>query len=153
MDRQKIRELLKQTHPKHKVVDQGDESRYASDSNADDVDVKNLSPTTWKKFGTAPIEKASGDSSSKRSASSDLRERFRPRTLTGAGPARSGGASGGGQPPGDSAWGSSRSTPGKVTLERLVPNDGTVDTDDSLDVIVDEEHGVIGESDSGPEDD
>ena len=135
MDRQKVRELLKQTHPKHKLVEQNDDASYAADSTAEDVDVSGLSPKTWKKFKTASIKKTSSETSS------DLRERFRPRKLTGSG---SGGAkpSDAGQP--DVA----RRVPGKLTLESLVPEDAAADSENSLDVLVDEDHGVIGESDS-----
>jgi hypothetical protein len=141
MDRQKIRELLKQTHPNRKIVEQGDEASYASDSDAPDVDVSGLSPKTWKKFGTASVNRPSGASSS-----SDRRERFRARKLTGAALRT------GTPPPGGQRERPDRAA-GRLTLERLVPGDANTDTEDSLDVLVDDEHGVIGESDSGPEDD
>jgi hypothetical protein len=144
MDRQKIRELLKQTHPKHKIVEQEVYPRDAADSNAADVDVSQLSVKTWKKFGAVPNEKAPSQEKPAAADSTrraDLRERFRPRKLTGAGARRADADAT--ESPGHKA--------GKLTLERLVPEDAGADADQSLDVLVDEEHGVIGESDSGPE--
>jgi hypothetical protein len=142
MDRQKIREHLKKAHPKRKIVEQSDEGVYAADSDATDVDVSGLSPKTWKKFGAASANKPSASTS----ASSNRRERFRPRKLTGAAP-------GPGTPAADGRRERPRRAAGKLTLERLVPEDAGADTDDAVDVIVDEEQGVIGESDSGPEED
>jgi hypothetical protein len=140
MDRNKIREFVKKAYPKRKIVEQVDEKTYAADTDAADVDVRGLSPGTWNKFGTS-MEEPMGS----RSSRSELRERFRPRKLTGSGPARTQGARG--------ALDVSAHKAGKLSLERLVPEGAAADTEDAIDVLVDEDAGIIGESDSGPEKD
>jgi len=141
MDRKKIREFVKQAHPNMKIVEPGEGGKYASDSDAKDVDVGRLSPKTWKKFRASSDPKDDAPQPAK----PDLRERFRPKKLTGAGPGRRRAA-----PAGD-AHPAARQA-GKLALERLVPGDAGADAENSLDVLVDEEHGIIGESDSGPDD-
>lgn len=141
MDRNKIREFVKKAHPKRRIVDVSDEKKYSAAPDADDVDVGGLSPGTWKKFGTS-MEKPMAS----RASTTDLRERFRPRKLKGAGPARTRAGDAG-------ALDVSAHKTGKLALERLVPEGATSDSDDAIDVLVDEDQGVIGESDGGPEKD
>jgi hypothetical protein len=78
------------------------------------------------------------------SGQSNPREKFSPRPLTG------------GSKRDAEAGGSAASHPGagKIALQRLeLPTDGAAgdEKQDSLDLLVDEEHGIIGESDSGPD--
>jgi hypothetical protein len=148
MDQKKIRDFVKEAHPHGKILEDKDEERYEGDARAEDVDLSNLSLDAWKKFGKKPgAESARTPERAARSAegrgSGDARDRFRSRPLTGAGPSRRETASAGGEP---------RRESGKLSLERVSRGDGASDQDDSRDLIVDEEHGIIGESDSGPED-
>jgi hypothetical protein len=140
MDRKKIRDLVKQAHPKLKIVEPGEGKKYAAESDAQDADVGRLSPKTWKKFRGSPVQKPVAEASA---AKPDARERFRPRDLTGRGPAR---PKAGGRPQDGSRQA------GKLALERLVPDEPGADAENSLDVLVDEDQGIIGESDSGPDD-
>ena len=142
MDAKKLRDIVKKAHPNRKIVEPGTGKKYAADADASDADVSRLSPDTWKKFRGAG--RKGGKDRPPQPSKPDPRERFRPRKLTGAGPAPT--ATG----PGDSAAGRQA---GKLALARLVPGDAGSDSEDTLDVLVDEEHGIIGESDSGPGDD
>ena len=158
MDRDKIKEFVRQAHPKRKILDDEVAEPYTTASSDDrDVHVRNLKLSNWKKFGDAPGRSAqqSEAAGSADYPSADPREKFRPRNLTGGttsssrtpAPAR---RSGGG---GDSPQGPYQPS-GKIALERLdlVPEGAAGDnSQDSLDILVDEEHGIIGESDSGPE--
>lgn len=143
MDQKKLHDLLRQAYPRHKVVE--DQERTYAESDAPDVDIQSTSLGAWKKFGTPPTEKSVTADSPK----ADLREAFRGRKLVGAGPAR----------PGPQRQASrrrldvSQQTSGKLEMKRLTTDAAADDTDDTLDVLVDEEHGVIGESDSGPDED
>ena len=68
MDRYKIREFVRQAHPNKRIVtDDTPEAMATSDDR--DVDVGKLGITTWKKLRPSP--------------STDARDKFRPRRLTG----------------------------------------------------------------------
>src|SRR5262245_27192092 len=148
MDRDKLQRIVEQTHPKKRLVDSDDGQTYEGAADMANVDVSGLSVRTWKKFGDTNADSASGDAPP---SARDLRDRFRPRNLTGAGPTRR--ASDDSEP--------SRSQPlddisltgetGKLKLELLVPKDGAADLDDSHELRVDDDDGIIGESDSGPD--
>jgi hypothetical protein len=153
MDRDKLRRLVEQAHPSKRLVDSSDESAYEGAADMPDVDVSGLSVDTWNKFRDSAKESSGGDSHS--AGRSKLRDRFKPRSLTGAGPTR---------PPSDAseagrgghsfaAFTGATGERGKLHLERLVPKEGAADLDDSHDLLVDDEHGIIGESDSGPDKD
>lgn len=145
MDQKKVHDLLRQAYPKHKIVE--DQERTYAESDAPDVDIKSTSLGAWKKLGTPPVEKSAADDS----RTADLRYAFRGRKLVGAGPARPESQ----RQPSQRRRGLdvSQQPAGKVELKRLVTDDAADDTDDTLDVLVDEEHGIIGESDSGPDED
>ena len=142
MDAKKLRDIVRKAHPNRKIVEPGTGKKYAADADAPDADVSRLSPDTWKKFRGSG--RKGGKDRAPQPSRLDPRERFRPRKLTGAGPGPTTAS------PGVSAGG--RQT-GKLALARLVPADAASDSEDTLDVLVDEEHGIIGESDSGPGDD
>lgn len=139
MDQKKIRDFVKQAHPTREIVDDEGDRRITAEADAKDVDVGDVSLGTWRKFGTPPGKKPM-------SAQDDLRERFRPRKLTGAGPQT------GAKADADPVKPSERQS-GKLALKRTVKKGEAADTEDSLDVLVDEDEGIIGESDSGPDKD
>lgn len=153
MDYHKIREFVRQSHPKAKfVADDQLDPTDAADGSESDVDAGNFKLSTWKKFGAAPAAAANDSEDSMTSERSNPRDKFRRRTLTG-------GATAAGTTPDRGTSGSARSSAlrreaGKIALERLqlTPEGAASDSsEDSLDVLVDEESGIIGESDSGPE--
>jgi hypothetical protein len=158
MDRKKIREFVRQAHPKRDILpgSEYDQGPVAS-SDDRDVDAGNLRLSNWKKFGT-PAQRAAAPAGSGASDAADPREKFRPRTLTGGTTTASARAASP-QPATDAPLaGRYRETgkTGKIALERLkLSPQGTQGdaSEESLDVLVDEEHGIIGESDSGPEKD
>ena len=92
MDRDKIREFVRQAHPKRKILDDEVAEPYTTASSDDrDVHVRNLQLSNWKKFGDAPGGSAQ---QSEASGSTDYaythpREKFRPRNLTGGTTSRS----------------------------------------------------------------
>jgi hypothetical protein len=150
MDNRKIDEILARERPKHKKLESyQDESLVGSDE-ARDVDVKNLPVSAWKK---QPVQAAPRDSDypaakekpmtpKKTGGSSidELRERFRPRKR--------------GQRGGDAdspARGARPPESGKIALRRLKMGPEGGDDESSMDVLIDEDDGIIGESDSGPE--
>jgi len=157
MDRQKIREFVRQAHPKRRIVTSDVPEPPATTASSDDrdVDAGNLKLSNWKKFGNAASRSAARKEApmSSDSRDTDAREKFRPRPLTGgttnapAAPARRAPSRS------ESLRRASRQGSGKIALERLAVNEnGTGDSSqDSVDLLVDEEHGIIGESDSGPE--
>ncbi len=149
MDQKKLHDLLRQAYPQHKVVE--DQERTYAESDAPDVDIQSTSLGAWKKFGTPPTEKSVATDSPK----ADLREAFRGRKLVGAGPARAGSRRAAAEPRGGARrrLDASQQTSGKLEMKRLTTDAAADGTDDTLDVLVDEEHGVIGESDSGPDED
>jgi hypothetical protein len=139
MDEKKIRDILKKAHPNREIVDADDE-RVTADPDAPDVDVAQTSVRTWRKFGAPPEKKAMR-------SKAKLQELFRPRELKGSGPAPKPGS---GDAPATRA-GTYERRSGKLTMKRLVKKGQGADTEDSLDVLVDEDEGIIGESDSRPE--
>jgi hypothetical protein len=158
MDRKKIREFVRQAHPTRRILTSDVPEPPATTASSDDrdVDAGNLKLSTWKKFGNPP-SRSTGRREAPMSTDSrdtDPREKFRRRTLTGGtanAPARP-------KPRVTSADEAlrrgSRQGAGKIALERLdvTGNNAAGDSaEDSLDLLVDEEHGIIGESDSGPE--
>jgi hypothetical protein len=163
MDRNKIREFVRQAHPKRRILTSDVREPPATTASSDDrdVDAGNLKLSNWKKFGNPPSRSTSRRETPTKEATmstdsrdSDPREKFRPRKLTGGtadGPARPKPRTVSGSAP--PARGP-RQGAGKIALERLdvtgngAPGDSA---QDSLDLLVDEEHGIIGESDSGPE--
>lgn len=158
MDRKKIRDFVRQAHPKRRILtnDVPEPPATTASSDDQDVDTKNLKLSNWKKFGNPPSRSTARkeEPMSTDSRDSDPREKFRPRKLTGGStnapvrpnPRTTAGAD---------AWPKgNRQNAGKIALERLdvTQNGGAGDSSqDSLDLLVDEEHGIIGESDSGPE--
>ena len=151
MDKRKIDEIVARERPKHKKLESYDdeESLMASDEDRD-VDVKNLPVSAWKQQPAAAPPREpyqAGDerkpSTRKKAGGSsldELRARFRPRKL--------------GSPSGDAdapARRRSRPETGKIALRRLRMGSEDADTDASMDVLVDEDDGIIGESDSVPE--
>ena len=158
MDRKKIREFVRQAHPKRRILTNDVPEPPATTASSDDrdVDAGNLKLSNWKKFGNQPSRSTARRETpmSTDSRDSDPREMFRPRKLTGGtadSPARPNPRTVSGN---TSAARGSRQGAGKIALERLdvtgngAPGDSS---QDSLDLLVDEEHGIIGESDSGPE--
>jgi hypothetical protein len=163
MDRKKIREFVRQAHPKRRILtsDVPEPPATTASSGDRDVDAGNLKLSTWKKFGNPPSRSTARSATPGKDAAmspdsrdSNPREKFRPRKLTGGtadSPARPNPRAA--TDKAASARGS-REGAGKIALERLdvtgngAPGDSA---QDSLDLLVDEEHGIIGESDSGPE--
>ena len=152
MDRKKIREFVRQAHPKRDILpgSEYDEGPVASGDDRD-VDTGNLRLANWKKFGVRAAPAAAAENAD--GGAADPREKFRARPLTGGTtPATA-------RPDAPAAGVRSASAPGhrgsgKLALERLALSPKGVDGDtskESLDLLVDEEHGIIGESDSGPE--
>lgn len=155
MDQKKIRDFVQQAHPKRRILT-NDVPEAADWTTGDDrdVDAGQLKLSTWKKFGKPP-GRSTGTSDTPMapdSGNANAREKFRPRTLTG-------GIANPSARPTRSSSDASATSPrqhagaGKIALKRLeIPgstsNDGS---QDSLDVLVDEDAGIIGESDSGPE--
>lgn len=150
MDQRKIDEILKRERPKHKKLESYDDESLVGSDEARDVDVKNLPVSAWKKRAApaAPRDsdegpykdkpmtrKKSGDSSI-----DELRERFRPRKI--------GQGAGGADSP---APGARQTGTGKIALQRLKMGAEGADDDASMDVLIDEDDGIIGESDSRPE--
>ena len=153
MDHNKIREFVRQAHPKGRALTNeapGTTADYA-DGTEQDVDAGNFKLATWKKFDQ---KSASGGPETEEDAvnrtQSNAQEKFRPRRLTGGSKpteSRPRRPVAGDRP-------SATEGAGKIALERLQLNPGGAAGDssqDSLDLVVDEEHGIIGESDSGPE--
>jgi hypothetical protein len=145
MDYDKIREFVRQAHPKRRVLadDAADRSNSA-DGSEGDVDAGNFKLSTWTKFGGKPGSTRREGDDGMDSDQSNPREKFSPRPLTG-------GSKRAAEPGGPAA---SHPGAGKIALQRLeLPTDGAAgdEKQDSLDLLVDEEHGIIGESDSGPD--
>ena len=149
MDQRKIDEILRKERPKHKKLESYDDESLVGTDEARDVDVKNLPVSAWKKRAgqAAPRDSDEGahkdePMTRKKSGTSnidELRERFRPRKIgRGAGgadsPARSG----------------ARQADSKIALQRLKMGGKGADDDASMDVLIDEDDGIIGESDFGP---
>ena len=151
MDNRKIDEILARERPKHKKLESYDDESLVGSDEAQDVDVKNLPVSAWKQ---QPAPRASRDSDEtayrdnpmtrKKSGGSsidELRERFKRRKVG----QRSADADSPARP------GERGSESGKIALRRLKMNVEGADDDASMDVIIDEDEGIIGESDSGPE--
>ena len=157
MDRKKIREFVRQAHPKRRILtSDGTEPAVTASSDDRDVDAGNLRVSQWKKFvkPESPSKGRRHVPQSTDAAGSDLREKFRPRTLTGGAPGSGAPVNSRARTTREPASRTARQGSGKIALERveLAPNGASGDsTQDSLDLLVDEDHGIIGESDSGPE--
>ena len=140
MDRNKIREFVRQAHPNRRIVTEEVSAAGTTASSDDrDIDVGNLELGAWKKLAPSGDKTPMADGRNTDDAGTDMRSKFRPRKLTG------GKAQPGKPLPQDA---------GKIALEHLEFSPGGAGADasqDSLDVLVDEEHGIIGESDSAPE--
>ena len=153
MDYNKIREFVREAHPKRKILANDPVGPSDSaDGSESDVDAGNFKLSAWKKFGAAPTETSTDVEESMTSGRSNQRDKFRRRTLTGG----SNAASDSPVPAtsGSNQFSTVRREAGKLALERLelTPEGAASDSSqDSLDVLVDEELGIIGESDSGPE--
>ena len=147
MDQRKIDQILKKERPKHKKLESYDDESLAGTNEARDVDVKNLPVSAWKRRATQAAPRDSDEGTNKGRAMTrkksggssidELRERFRPRKI-GRGtdsPARPG----------------AQADTSKIALQRLKMGAKGADDDASMDVLIDEDEGIIGESDSGPE--
>ena len=148
MDYDKIREFVRQAHPKRRpLANESTDPADAADGSEQDVDAGNFKLSTWKKFGGKGNEEAMSP------GESNPREKFRPRRLTGGAKAADSSRVRRANVP-DRPAAANRGDAGKIALERLTLNPQGADdaSEDSLDLLVDEEHGIIGESDSGPED-
>jgi hypothetical protein len=152
VDKRKIDEILARERPKHKKLESYDEDEsLVGTGEARDVDVKNLPVSAWKKPAKQAAKRDSDEGAykgkpmaSKKSGGSnidELRERFRPRKIG----QRAGGSDSPGQP------GARPADTSKIALRRLKMGVEGPDDDASVDVLIDEDEGIIGESDSGPE--
>ena len=153
MDHKKIREFVRQAHPNGKIMesDPNDPANSADGSEAD-VDSGNLRLSNWEKFGSARAATRDEGEDSMSNERSNPRDKFRQRILTGGSNAASDDT--GRRNSGYGRFSAVRGEAGKIALERLeVSRNGadTVTSDDSVDLLIDEDVGIIGESDSGPE--